>query len=526
MNDGPLGEGESADVAMSGATVPGVRPEVAHDGPERARRLFRYVTGDEWRDYRSIMALFAGTFFAEMTPDEVIAGLRSIGAEIDPAVVPDRLESLRTWGNLAVSSSVGNPSNLADYYRRRNRYLITRAGQEVHDLVEGVLHRVDEVRDVSTSRLRALQEALLELSRTDFDRIDATTLTDRVQAVFDPHTAFTDEITQFFAAINQWQSRYDLTPDEFRFFAEVLVGYVGDRLTEIERLARPIGATLAGIMPNVGEIVARLERGLAGRVERAGIIDAPVVSRAPGTAAADWAHLASWFLSSGTRPSRINRLGRDATAAIRTLTLNLTRLSRQGLGAASRRADLLRLATIFHTADPDDVPKVAAAAFGMYSAVHLGVLADDAGNPEPTSTSWWTAPRARVPVSLRERGDTTNRGRPSPIADRSREQLMLKQRREAERRSAERIDAELLAVGTFDGVHLSTQGLMRLQQLIGRSSHRAAALEVERSVDDGGLRLTLRRRPGAVSSITSPEGTLQLVDLHVVIGPSEMGAHG
>jgi uncharacterized protein (TIGR02677 family) len=484
---------------------------------DRARRLFRYVTGDEWREYRAIMSVFAGTFFAELTPDDVIGALRTAGAEVDPAVVPDRLESLRTWGNLAVSSSVGNPTNLADYYRRRNRYLITRAGQEVHDLVEGVLQRVDEVRDVSTGRLRSLHEALLELGRTDLARTDAATLTDRVRAVFDPHIAFTDEITQFFASINQWQSRYDLSPDEFRFFAEVLVGYVGERLAEIERLARPISVALGEVLPRADDIVARLEHGLAGRVDRAGLAGGPSVRRAAGTTVADWDHLAAWFQSRQHRPSRISALGRDAVAAIRTLTLNLTRLSRQGLGAASRRADLLRLASILHTADPADVPRLVTAAFGMHSAVHVGVPAADANDPEPTSTSWWDAPRAHVPIALRERGDTTNRGRPSPIADRSAAQRLLAHRREAERRAAARVDAELVAAGSFDDAVVSESAFARLQQLIARSSHGATPQRDERSIDDAGLRLVVRRAPGAVSSITTPAGTLRLIDIRVAI---------
>ena len=121
----------------------------------------------------------------------------------------------------AVSSSIGQPSNLADYYRRRNRYLITRAGQEVYGLVEGVLSRVDEVRDISTGRLRALLASLSELASIDLDVVGDERISDLVRAVFDAHTTFADEITQFSASINQWQSRYDLDPDEFRFFAEV-----------------------------------------------------------------------------------------------------------------------------------------------------------------------------------------------------------------------------------------------------------------------------------------------------------------
>ena len=40
-------------------------------GPRGGRLLFRYITGDEWEQYRPIMAVFAGTFFSDFTTDEV-----------------------------------------------------------------------------------------------------------------------------------------------------------------------------------------------------------------------------------------------------------------------------------------------------------------------------------------------------------------------------------------------------------------------------------------------------------------------
>lgn len=484
---------------------------------DRARKLFRYLVGEEWADYRSIMSVFAGTFFAEFTPDDVAARLAAIGSSVDAAVVGDRLESLKNWGNLTVSSSVGNPTDLADYYRRRNRYLITRAGQEVHGLVEGVLGRVDELRDVSTGRLRSLLDALVVMDSIEVETVTGERLADLVRAVFDPHDAFTDEITQFFAAINQWQSRYDLTPTEFRFFAEVLVGYVAERLDEIERLARPIGRRLGPVIDKSPAVVRRLTGGLASRVERAGLADALVVSHVPGTSTDDWNHLATWFLSRPGAPSRIDRLGRDAISAIRTLTLNLTRLSRVGIGASSRRADFLRLANVLHTADPDVVPTLAAAAFGLYAANHFGVLAEDTADPVATSTSWWDAPRAPIPVSIRERGDTTNRGRPTPLVDRSAEQEFVRRRRDAERRSRDRVDAELLAAGSLDGALLSMQAMTRFQQLLGRSSHRAMVGSSEREVTEGGLSCIVRRSVGARTVVQCPEGVLSLLDVVVSI---------
>ena len=198
-----------------------------------ARALFRYLGGEEWREYRAILAVFAGTFFAEFTPEEIATALDGTG--VDPAVVPDRLERLRQWGNLTVSSSIGNPTSLDDYYRRRNRYLITRPGQEVYEAVERLLVGAAEVGDVQAGRLRELLRALATVAAEAESGLDGPPerLVDAARTAFDVHERFTTELTQFFAELNQWQSRYDLDADEVQFLASVLVDYVDEQLTEI-----------------------------------------------------------------------------------------------------------------------------------------------------------------------------------------------------------------------------------------------------------------------------------------------------
>lgn len=508
------------------------------------RLLFRYVTVDEWRDYRAIMGVFAGTSFAEFTPDDVAQRLDgSDRRRLDVTVVAARLEQLRTWGNLTVSSSVGNPSSLADYYKRRNRYLITPAAQEVHDVVEGVLSRVDDVRDVSTGRLGAIRVALEQLASLDPTSAEPERLRDAVRAVFDPMAAFTTEVTQFFAAINEWQSRYDLDEDEFRLFAEVLVGYVAERLGEIEQLSRPIGHLLVDLEPAVPQLVAHMGRGLADRVERAGLAASVSTGHVPGSTQQDWEHLAAWFVPQLGRPPRLERLRRDAVSAIRTLTQNLTRLSREGVGAASRRADFLRLAQFFDQAagvGPDHVHRVAAAALGAYPSSHYGVAAADVDDPVSPMTSWWDAPGAPVPISLRERGDRTNRGTASPVRDRSTERKLLLLRREEAQRARRRIDAELLALALVDGASLSAPAFARLQQLVssatfslGPTSSDAAGGSGRAQVD--GLCCTVERAPGTTVSVNSPEGTLTFLDLRISLdaapedaaaGPDELALSG
>ncbi len=496
----------------------------------RARLLFRYVAGEEWQEYRAIMSVFAGTFFSEFTPEEVVAHLEAAGTPLDATVVSDRLESLRRWGNLTVSSATGTPTSLADYYRRRNRYLITQAGQEVHDAVERILARVDEVHDISTGRLRALLHALEALDATDVATADSERLADLVRAVFDPHEAFTAEITQFFAAVNQWQNRFDLTSEELSFFAQVLVGYVSERLDEIERMSRPLGLVLTRLADRVPVIVERASRGLAGRVEAAGLDDAVSVTRHAGSTVADWEHLSAWFVGKPGRPSRMERLFGDAVAAVRSLTLNLIRLSRVGAGASSRRADFLRLARAMATSDVEGAVRMATAAFGLHEACHYGAPAGDAFDPVSPSTSWWAGPVAQVPVSLRARGDTASRGRTSPIPDRTAELRVLRRRRELERASLHSADAELLSLVSLDGARVSASAFARLEQLVGRALARlpvrtagpagagdgsAAAASGCAQAADGDIVCTIERSVGANTAVSSDEGELCFLDLRI-----------
>lgn len=492
--------------------TPEQQPAAQADG----RDLFRYIVAQEWADYRSIMGVFADTFFSEFTPDDVATRLAGAGHALEESVVGERLESLRRWGNLTVSSAVGNPQSIQDYYRRRNRYLITRAGQEVYQIVEGVLKRVDAVTDVSTARLRVLLDALNRLMSLDAHSADPNTLADAVGAVFDPHEAFTAEITQLFAAINQWQSRYDLTPEELRFFAEVLVGYVGERLDEIERAARPIGHRLAELREHFAIFVERANKGLAGRVDAAGLSGSVAVRHRAGSRLQDWEHLCSWFVRGPGRPSRIETLTREAIAAVRTLTLNLTRLSRTGIGSASRRSDFLRLAKFFHR-EPSESPGLAAAAFGLAPTNHYGTLSADAGDPAPTTTSWWNAPRAEVPVSIRERGDTTSRGRITPIPDRTQQRALVEQRRASERAAQERADYELLDQSVLDGRTLSAGALKRLQEIVGRTLVRLGTRGSVAERVDGHLSCRIERTPGRNTRVHVPGGTLTMLNLTVLI---------
>lgn len=509
--------------------------ELAEHGsnPDRARRLFRYLAGDEWREYRTILALFAGTFFAELSPHDVLSQLGANGSVVehghwDLATVEARLESLEGWGNLTVSTSVGNPESLEDYYRRRNIYLVTREGQEVYDLVEGVLDRIDEVRDMQAGRLRAIHRGLLAIDalvNAGLDRASPAEVADAITVVFDAQASFTEEITQFFASLNQWQSRYDLDEDDVQFFAAILVGYVSEQLADIERLARPVAIVLADLEPTLDDLLARSDGGLAGRVDAAGLADQISVASSAGRRRRDWDYLTSWYRGHPPARSRLEELTGQAVQAVRTLTANLTRLSGVGMASASRRNDFIKLAGwLDETGSADEANRLIAAAFGLGPSRHVGVLSADDEDPVATTTSWVDGPRADVPILIRRRGESQMRGRPTKIRDRSQEKELLRLRRQHEAQAVRRTTVELLssvgADGLLDGADVSRPAFVRLQELLGKSSHNARAGVQVRTAADHDLVCEVTRRPGASTVVTTTDGRLRLIDLEVRLRPA------
>jgi len=462
-------------------------------GPDdRARLLFRYLGGEEWAEYRAILAVFADTYFSDFGPAEVHAQIRDadLAERLSPDTVHDRLESLRRWGNLEASTDIGRPSSIDDYYRRRHRYLITPAGQQVFDLVERVLASADKVADPQAGRLGDLHRGLQLLAdhaSGNFRDLAAADATAAVRAVFDTHERFVDEITGFFRQLAQWQSRYDLSPEEVQLLAGVIVGYVDERLNEIERMRGPIERCLEAIMPRLDALLASIDTGLAGRVSDPGLADQFDGRRARRPDPSHWHHRGGW-LAAAPVPAFV-----DAAPH------------------SSRAHDVF------------------SAALGLGSCRHAGLLAADADDPAPTTTAWSDAPRAVVPVSLRERGDVVQRGWPTPMRDRREAQQLMRERLERERVEQEAVAAELLssadAAGDLDGAELSAGAFALLRDLIGTAGHQAPDATGARVAYAWGLRCELRRMHRRSTVVRCPQGrmtmhgiTVAIVDADAAIG--------
>ena len=483
-----------------------------------ARLLFRYLGGDEWTEYRAILAVFADTYFSDFSPAEVHARLASSPesglAHLSEDTIGDRLEGLRRWGNLEASSDVGRPTSIDDYYRRRHRYLITPAGQQVFDLVERVLASVHEVADPQPGRLSDLRrhlQLLADHASRGFRDLDSEAATAAVRAVFDTHERFADELTGFFRQLAQWQNRYDLDTDEVQLLAGVIVGYVGERLHEIEQMRRPVTRCLEAVVSQIDALLPLIDGGLAERVSQAGLSVDVHVQRTRGTSADDWRLLRGWFFDAPGRPARLTQLTDQTLAAVRTLTANLSRLSRLGTLTTSRRADFLRLARFVDAAANErHAHDVVAAALGLGASRHGGLPSADSDDPVPTSTPWRDAPRAVVPISLRERGSRPPPPPPAPMRDRSAAQMRMRERLERQRIEREAAATELLSLagagGSIDGARMSVAAFALLRDLIGTAGHQTPDANGTRTARMEGLRCEMRRSDCHTTTVHSPFG--------------------
>jgi uncharacterized protein (TIGR02677 family) len=200
-------------------------------------------------------------------------------------------------------------------------------------------------------------------------------------------------------------------------------------------------------------------------------------------------------------------------------------LTASGTGL-SRRADLLKLAAWFHTADSDTAHRLYDAAFGCYPARHLLVGPEEPDTSAGPGTSWWDSAPVDVPVSLRERGDRAARGRssrvPDPGADAQRLLARARQQSEARRAAA----AELIAAGSLHRSRLSRAArdllLDKLSALFAAVSTGDATVEHR----DADLGLLLRATParGMATVVTGDDGTVTIHDVMLVAVP--LGAAG
>jgi uncharacterized protein (TIGR02677 family) len=474
-------------------------------------QLWRYLTVEFAEQYIEIMRLLGGDFIAqERSAAELRAGLASAGFDLTIDEVETRCRSLLDWGNIIVALQNNRVNTIAELRRSRNLYQASKLGARVAREAEGILAAAGGAREVALEVLGTIREQLDRILTAVTGTTPAALgdIAAAVTTVFTTQTAFTDSLRDFYAYLNPVISRYDLVGDEYTMLKTVLINYVQLIFSDVQRHAPQIADRLEQLQPHTRTIIETLNSGAQ--------LDGEGVERSPGRTEADWVYLTGWYTGTGERSGPV-ALRTATDQALRQLLVNATRML-AGAGAGfSRRDDLIRLAVKFSTATNDDAHRMFADRTGMYSWRHL-LLGDNERLPVPATVSWWDSEPVDVPVTLREQGDRTPRGRTSSILDTTMESDLAYQDALEQQRLRRLAVSELVSAGTLDGVTLKRAAQTLLLTQLTRMSATADETGSSENTEAG---FTLHREPiNGVTTIRFEDGILNIDGYRLTVTPA------
>jgi len=444
--------------------------------PERVEaerlRLYAYATAPEATSYVALMRLFVGALLAEWSAHDLVE--RDVDLPLD--VIEGRLRYLEHNGNLLASPREVRVTSIAEYQRQPARYTATSLGVRVHRQVEEVLAAGGGAREVPRELLAAVAHRLAALAATSAEELaasDPAAMAETVSTLFLQFETFAGAITDFYSYVGSVLARPDLGDEEWLGFKHLLLDYLETIVESVTRHTAAIRLALDRLEPVVPIVIERAAAAdPAIEALRAASPGGEGVERARGRSVDDWAALRAWFGAPGDRGSGAQQLRSAAVRAVGALLANIKRMNSASSRETSLRRHFLRLGAWFEAATPEEAHVLYTSAFALYGARHLSVPLDaDIAEALPAATSWWQAPAAPVPVSIRERGDRNPRGRVVRVADHraQKDRLVAERRREAEQR--QRAIAELLAVGDrLHEVRLSGAALGVLLELLAQAT--------------------------------------------------------
>jgi uncharacterized protein (TIGR02677 family) len=489
---------------------------------ERLRlEALRYAVNEEAGAYLAIMRTFTGAIsglLSDQSAAEVAARLADAGLLLDTDTVDARLSYLVEHGNLARSPRETEARSLKEYLSSRSRYQLTQRGELVQRQVEELLEHTETAHEVSSEMLGGILAGLRGLQRYDGETLagaEPEALSREIATVFAQFERLVESTREFYTYLSQVLVRYDLERAEFQAFKTALLDYLQRFVDEISRHMPQIAETLQALGPRVPQLTARANSG-----QRLRDLDGRAARRARGLDPADWVGLHAWFVGGAGRDSDASGVRRLATEAMRALLVNLRRIAASTDRDRSRYTDLLRLAGWFDTAGDVAAHALWAAAFGLYPARHLSFVADDASDPAPATASWWRSPVAEVPLTLRQSGVRKVSGRSGRREDftaAKRARLAEREAREAGRRAAL---AEIVrSPGEPRHLRLSDDARAALLEVYARALTAPGGTSTATAAagDEAAFEFTVRRTPGRSTTVVSPAGRLELVDLTVRI---------
>lgn len=435
---------------------------------EERLRLFAFTQRENHLAYYWVLRALdrlRETHRPQAGPGEVAEALAELAREHHG--VPDPgdslrklLDDLRDEDVLHRAEDASRAGSLANYRNRNSIYQFTEIGYRTYQAVQAVLSaRVSDAnlsRLVVTELLRDLR-ALAAANRSgDTDevyrrlvRLDAT-LTDMTQRA-----------ARFYLMLADLARTTDASPAKFLRYKQALLSHMGDFSGELSRFA-----------PLLAEAVREVERSGTGTlVRRAAEADERVLML-PQDRSADWARrwdgLHEWFVGVGgdSGAQRMLAATRTAISGVIALLRQVTESRETGV---SRTTQLRHLAEwVTDAPDDDAVHALAAAAFNLGSARHLGAAHDDADQISTRST-WWDAPGVDLALPVFRTGKGGGPGQPKAVRTDNKAQRASMRDEQKQRRTAERAAATGLAVRGSHGRRLDERETAALLRLLSKA---------------------------------------------------------
>ncbi|MFD6548547.1 DUF2397 domain-containing protein [Streptomyces sp. NPDC058398] len=458
------------------------------DDPDERRNLFRYVTADNAAEYLAIMDQFTQTLLTDLSAAEVSEALAKRGIALSLEEAEARCTSLVRWKNLMPSARDPRVPTVAALRYTRARFQVTRLGGTVHRQVTQVLQMRDGAREVARELLGSMAALLSKILHQALHprTIDAEALAADVTTAFTNQSYFADSIRDFYAYLSSVLVRYDLAGEEYASFKGLLLEYVHLIDTDVSRHSPAVLKCLENLQPVLDQVLSALDS-LPGLASAGG---APV-ERLPGRQYSDWAELLAWYSGSDGGMSGPAQLRTAAESALGQLLTNARRMLTPGGTGGARRSDLMHLASLFAQASVEEAHRGFSAAFGAYPARHVSFGPDEVDPRDTASTSWWDAGPVDVPVSLRERGDRTARGRTARVPDPGMDITRLQEEAAQELAARLAAGAELAAAGVLDEAHLTPAARDLLLELVSMALAKEVGLSQAVRVDDVDLNVAV-----------------------------------
>ena len=408
--------------------------------------LYAHLHTEQTEQHRRIMRLLSGDILTrEMSAAEIASELTASGFPITEDEVEARCTQLKGWGNVIPSVRNYRVTTIAELRRTKSRYQASKLGARVTAQSDAIVNATDGAKEVARELMGVIAEQLSRLLEESAGSNNPDLIAAAVTTTFNSHREFRDSLRDFTAYLAGILSRYDIVGDEYLALKTTLMRYIDILGTDVRQHAPRISALLARLQPRIPGIVETLSRWQT--------LTAEDTELGQGRTESDWAWLGEWYAADGDTSGPV--AFRAATEqALGQLLVNAKRIVMDAGSGHSRRDDLLRLAKRFHGAEDEEAHRLFANAFGVYSWRHL-LLGDDENIQPSANTSWWNAPNVDVPVTLRERGDRSARGRTATVRDPVLETQLAYRDAVVHMRRRKLAAEELIAAGTLDGVRLS-----------------------------------------------------------------------